>query len=186
MTSDCFLLLIKLSLLIMLICTFSLFEISCYEIIIFPLFLFLLPTSFAWSFPFFILCRAGFLGRYWWNLVISLNNLLFLLWWLKDLLDIIESFAGCISLGCHPWSLNTLSLPLKMTFWLSLSPMRIHSVVILIGVPLYFTCLFSFADLNILSLFCTFSGGFHFLKELGVLSFCEFYNALNSLDHKEL
>ena len=68
---------------------------------------------------------------------------------------VIGHFAGYSSLGWHPWSLNvciTLDHDL-LDFIVS----NEKSGVILIGLPLYVTWSFSFAALNIFSLFCMFS-----------------------------
>ena len=53
----------------------------------------------GWSFPYSILYRAGFVARYWLNLILSWNIL-----FCPSM--VIENFVGYISLGWHPWSLN--------------------------------------------------------------------------------
>ena len=67
----------------------------------------------------------------------------------------IENFAEYNSLGWHPWSLNiciTLDQDL-LAFIVS----NEKSGVILIGLPFRVTWSFSFAVLNVLSLFCVLS-----------------------------
>ena len=68
---------------------------------------------------------------------------------------LIESFAGCSSLG---WCLCYLRICMTsdqalLDFIVSVA----KSGVILIGLPLYVTWPFSLAAFNILSLFCAFS-----------------------------
>ena len=100
----------------------------------------------GWSFP--SLCRAGFVARYWLNLILSWNILF-------SLSMVIESFAGYSHLGWHPWSLN-VCITLDHNFPIFIVSIE-KSGVILIGLPLHVTLSFPFAALNIIFLFCMFS-----------------------------
>ena len=68
---------------------------------------------------------------------------------------VIESFAGYSSLGWYLWSL-TACIMLDHDFLAFIVPIE-KSGIIPIGLSLYVTWPFSFAALNILSLFCMFS-----------------------------
>ena len=97
-------------------------------------------VSLAWIVPSNAFCRAGFVDRYCLNLVLSWNVL-----FTPSML--IESFAGYISLGWHPWSLSVCITSVQdlLAFIVSIE----KSGVILMGLPLYVTWPFSFAALNI-------------------------------------
>ena len=98
-------------------------------------------------FPPIILCRAGFVDRYWVNLVLSWNILVF-----PSM--VIESFAGYSSFGWHFCSLRDCMRSTQDLLSFIVSGEK--SGVILIGLPLYVTLLFSLTAFNILSLFSTF------------------------------
>ena len=68
---------------------------------------------------------------------------------------LIESFAGCSSLGCYPWSLSVCRTSVQdlLAFIVSME----KSGVILIVLPLYVTWPFSVVVLNNFSLFCMFN-----------------------------
>ena len=128
-------------------CVFPFFGICCCEII-YCLFLWMWLNSLCWNFPSHTLCKAELVARYWINLVLSWNILF-------CLSIVTESFARYRSLGWHPWSFSVY-----ITFDQDLLAFTISiekSGVILIGLPLYVTWLFSFAALTIPSLFCMFS-----------------------------
>ena len=87
------------------------------------------------------------MARYWLNLVLSWNIL-----FCPSM--VIESFAGCSSLGWHPWALN-VCITLDQDLLAFIVPIE-RSGVILIVLPLNVTWPFPFAALNILSLLCMF------------------------------
>ena len=85
------------------------------------------------------------MAKYWLSLVLSWNILF-------CLSMVIESFVGYSSLGWHLHICIMLDQD-SLAFIVSIE----KSGVILIGLPLFVTWPFSFAALNILSLFCMFS-----------------------------
>ena len=76
---------------------------------------------------------AGLVDKYCENLALSLNIL-----FSPSL--VIESFAGYSSLLLHPWTLTTFRIYIQDLLALRVSMEK--SGVILIGLPLYFTCPF--------------------------------------------
>ena len=67
---------------------------------------------------------------------------------------VIESFAGYSSLGWHLCSLRVCMTSAQDLLAFTVSSKK--SGIILIGLPLYFTCSFSLTAFNILSLFSAF------------------------------
>ena len=103
--------------------------------------------SLGCDFPSNILCKAGLVVTYCLNLFLSWNILF-------SPLILSDSLAGYSSLDLYQWSLSFCSTSIQdlLTFMVSIE----KSGVSLIGFPLYVTWPFSFAALNILSLFCMF------------------------------
>ena len=100
-----------------------------------------------WYFPPIILCRAGFVERYFVNLLLSWNVLF-------SPSMVIESFAGYSSLGWHLCSLRVCMTSVQAHLAFIVSGEK--SGVILICLPLYVTWPFSLTAFNILSLFSAF------------------------------
>ena len=103
--------------------------------------LWVLLASLVCDFPSSIFCMAGFVGRYCLNLVM-LWNILF------ALLMVIEGFAEYSSLGLHLWSLSVCNTSAQDLLAFMISTEK--SYIILIGITLDVTLLFSFASHNIL------------------------------------
>ena len=103
--------------------------------------------SLYWCCPPIILFRAGFVDRYWVNLVLSWNILV-------SPSMVIESFAGYSSFGWHLCSLRVCMRSAQDLLAFIVSGEK--SAVILIGLPLYVTWPFSLTAFNILSLFSAF------------------------------
>ena len=86
--------------------------------------------SLCWHFQTIILCRNGFVGRYYTNLVLSWNILVF-----PSM--VIESFAGYSSLGWHSCSCRVYMRSAQDLLAFIVSGEK--SGIILIGLPLYVT-----------------------------------------------
>ena len=127
----------------LILCAFPFLGISCYEIT--SCLCFCWCSQFPWVEVLLLVFCVGlglWIGLL--NLVLSCNIL-----FCPSM--VIESFAGYRSLGWHLWSLNVCIMLDQdlLAFIVSIE----KSGIFLIGMPLYVTWPFSFAALNILSLF---------------------------------